>query len=77
MRSKVKPNLKTLGPKFGQHLDELRKLIAANAERIAAALPAPVEIEASFDRITLESTDVLVAHARPRAGREDATATPR
>ncbi len=38
LRTEVKPNLKTLGPKFGNQLQEVKKAIESQSDAIAASL---------------------------------------
>ncbi len=64
----VKPNLRTLGPKFGARLQEVVAALAAVPSADVAARAAagePIELAAPSGAVTLEPTDVVVQHGGP------------
>jgi isoleucyl-tRNA synthetase len=76
LRREVKPNLKTLGPKFGARLkDVVAALAAADAAAVADKVQAgqSVELNCPGGPLTLEPGDILVAMKAPEgwAGVED------
>jgi isoleucyl-tRNA synthetase len=63
LRSEVKPNLKTLGPKFGPKIKEVvSALAAADARKTAEEVQAgrPVELSSSNGPLVLEPGDVVL-----------------
>ena len=68
LRFEVKPNMKTLGPKFGPRLKEvLAALAAADAEKVSARVLAglSVELDCPGGAITLDADDVVVQRRAP------------
>ena len=64
----VKPNLKTLGPKFGQRLRDVQTtLAAANPAHVAEKIQAGSSVELSLPDgpATLEPTDIIVQPKAP------------
>jgi len=64
----VKPNLKTLGPKFGPRLkDVVAAIAAADAAELAAKVRAgePVELPCGGETIQLDPTDLIVQTKAP------------
>jgi isoleucyl-tRNA synthetase len=63
LRSEVKPNMKTLGPKFGPKIKEaVSALAAADAPSVAESVQAgrPVELSSSNGPLVLEPGDVVL-----------------
>jgi len=65
LRTEVKPNLKTLGPKFGNQLQEVKKAIETHSDAIAASLPDLVELKTSDGPVQLEAADLVIQHKAP------------
>jgi isoleucyl-tRNA synthetase len=65
LRVEVKPNLKTLGPKLGNRLQEVKKAIEANATALAAHWPSVPELPCPGGAVQLEVTDLIVQHRAP------------
>jgi isoleucyl-tRNA synthetase len=63
--TEVKPNLKTLGPKFGNRLKEVTNAIETQSDAIAAALPDLVELRTSDGPVQLEVADLVIQHKAP------------
>jgi isoleucyl-tRNA synthetase len=64
----VKPNPKSLGPKFGQRLKDVTAAVAAgNPAELAAKVQAgePFELATSDGAVTLEPSDLLVSSRAP------------
>ncbi|MCL2062324.1 MAG: isoleucine--tRNA ligase [Firmicutes bacterium] len=59
----VKPQLKTLGPKYGKRLNEIRTHMAANAQAIVEAVNAGGEyrFSAAGEEVSLSGQDVLIS----------------
>jgi isoleucyl-tRNA synthetase len=68
LRQEVKPNMKTLGPKFGAQLKEVQAAIAAaNPAAIVAKVQAgqPFELLLADGPVTLEPADMIVQFFAP------------
>ncbi len=68
LRPEVKPNLKTLGPKFGPRLkDVIAAIAAADPAVLAAKVRAgePVELACGGETIQLEPADLIVQTKAP------------
>jgi isoleucyl-tRNA synthetase len=68
LRSEVSPNLKTLGPKFGERVKEIRKALAAlDANSLVAKLKAAggFELECAGQTVVLDENDILVKADAP------------
>jgi isoleucyl-tRNA synthetase len=68
LRREVKPNMKTLGPKFGPRLKEvIAALAAADAAAVAEKAEAgePIELETLGGTVLLEPADVVVQERAP------------
>jgi isoleucyl-tRNA synthetase len=65
LRTEVKPNLKTLGPKFGNRLQDVTNAIETQSDAIAAALPDLAELRTSDGPVQLEVADLVIQHKAP------------
>jgi isoleucyl-tRNA synthetase len=65
LQTEIKPNMKTLGPKFGSRLQEVKKAIETQANAIAAGLPNLIELKTSEGAVQLEATDLIIQHKAP------------
>src|SRR5262249_11948196 len=55
LETEVKPNMKSLGPKFGSRLQEVKKAIETQAVSIAASLPNLAELNLPSGAVQLEA----------------------
>src|SRR5262249_32225528 len=68
LRREVRPNMKTLGPKFGPRLKEVvAALVAADAAAVAEKVQAgePIELSTPGGPVMLEPADVIVQERAP------------
>jgi isoleucyl-tRNA synthetase len=68
LRSEVSPNLKTLGPKFGERVKEIRKALAAlDVNSLVAKLKAAgrFELDCAGEMVVLDENDILVKTNAP------------
>jgi isoleucyl-tRNA synthetase len=68
LRYEVSPNLKTLGPKFGERVREIRTaLAAADANSLAAKVQAGgnIELDCTGTTVVLDASDILLKAKAP------------
>jgi isoleucyl-tRNA synthetase len=67
LSQEVKPNMKTLGPKFGPRLKEVQAALAAVPDDLTAKAQAgaPFELQTKSGPVTLEPSDVVVQQKAP------------
>jgi isoleucyl-tRNA synthetase len=67
LRAVAGPNMKTLGPKFGARLQEVRSAILAKPMELAARVQKgePFELACPNGSVTLDPTDLVVEHQAP------------
>ncbi len=68
LRYEVSPNLKTLGPKFGERVRQIRTALAAlDANSLAAKVQAggSIELDCGGTTVLLEATDILLKANAP------------
>jgi len=68
LRYEISPNLKTLGPKFGEQVKQIRSALAAlDASLLAAKVQAgdKIELDCAGTRVVLDANDILLKAKAP------------